>query len=70
VTVRTKQLRDARAVVEEVLATLDRRTAFCDACSCLRHRNVDEWQMAEGLRAVARKLDAIALRLEKHDKIG
>lgn len=65
---RPADLRMARDLVAQVMATLDATTSTCGSCQCPRHRNKVEWQLAEQLSAVVRKLEDIAGRLEHYEK--
>ena len=64
---RSDRLYAARQLAEKVLAELNRSSKPCLSCRCARHEDKDEWQIAEGVEAIVRKLDALSLRLKELD---
>lgn len=67
----TQKLEQAARLLNEVLATLDRSTTFCECCGRDKWNNRDQYQLAleiEALARKARKLNVDVGRLGQHDR--
>lgn len=67
---RTDWLKDAADLVEEVFNTLNRAERPCKACGCKVRTNWTEYQAAQELEAVIRKLQDLSRRLAPRKQRG